>query len=50
MICRRSSYVAIVLVIAGTTALLVRLRKRTQPGYLANLYRQPRHLPGRYLV
>jgi hypothetical protein len=50
MVSRRTSYVVIVLAIVGTAALLVRLRKRTQPGYLANLFRQAHHLPGRYRV
>jgi hypothetical protein len=50
MVSRRSSYVVIVLAIGGAAALLVRLRKRAQPGYLANLFRQAHHLLGRYRV
>lgn len=50
MVSKRSAYVVIVLLIIGTAALLVRLRKRAQPGYLANLFRQAHHLPGRYRV
>ena len=50
MVSKRSSYVVIVLLIVGTAALLVRLRKRTPPGYLANLFRQAHHLLGRYRV
>ena len=50
MVSKRSAYVLIVLLIICTAALLVRLRKRTQRGYLANLFRQAHHLPGRYRV